>query len=150
MMKQSDAVFNAVVNVCGKQDGAYKPTKEQRAQIAMILFQSFEAGKVELKRGFDAEYVKSYIPGLITNWLNKDKRLNGGTKYEAKNPGSRAGSSDPQVKAMRALLSTLTDEADRQEVQEAISKRLEAIAPSKTVEINIADLPESLRAKYSA
>ena len=150
MMKQSDAVFQATVNVCGNQDEAYKPTKEQRQQIGAILFAGFESGKIELKRGFDAEYVKGYIPGLITNWLNKDKRLNGGTKYQAKNPGSRTGSSDPQVKAMRVLLSTKSDPAERAEIQAFIDKRVAELAPSKTVTINVDDLPEELRAKYLA
>ena len=150
MMKQSEAVVQAVVNVCGETEGAYQPTKEQRAQIAEILFAGFQAGKIDLKSAKDEKELKAYIPGLITNWLNKSPKLNGGVKYETKNPGSRTGSSDPQVKAMRALLSTKTDEFERAEIQKFIDARLAELAPTKTVTINVDDLPEELRAKYSA
>jgi hypothetical protein len=150
-MKQSDAVFQAVVNVMGEQDGAYKPTTEQRKLVHAILCAGFEAGTIDMKGERDADYIKSYVPGLTSNWLNKDKRLNGGTKYEAKNPGSRTGHSDPQVKAMRLLASTKTDPSEKAEIQAFIDRRLAEIAPaSKTVTINVDDLPEALRAKYLA
>ena len=149
-MKQSDAVFAAVVSVMGQQDGAYKPTTEQRKQVHAILFAGFETGKIQLGREFDPEYITKYIPGLTSNWLNKDKRLNGGTKYEAKNPGSRTGHSDPMIKAMRGLLATKTDDSERAEIQAFIDKRLAEIAPAKTVTINVDDLPEELKAKYLA
>ena len=32
-MTQKEAVFQAVKNVCGEQEGAYTPSKEQRAQV---------------------------------------------------------------------------------------------------------------------
>ena len=149
-MKQSDAVYQAVVNVCGKQDGKYEPTTEQRKLINGILVESFMAGQVDIKREFDADYIKDYVPGLVTNWLNKDKRLNGGVKYEAKNPGSRAGSADPQVAAMRALMAIKTDPSERAEIQAFIDKRLAELKPTTTVTINIDDLPEELKAKYLA
>ena len=144
-MTQKEAVFQAILNVCGTQDGAYAPTKEERAQVNQILFEGFRAGKIELDREYDDSGLKAYVSGLQSNWLRKDKRLNGGVQYVAKNPGSRAGSTDPQVKAMRALLQTKTDPSERAEIQSFIDKRVAEIKPAKTVTINVADLPPELQ-----
>ena len=144
-MKQKDAVLQALIHVCGEQDGAYTPTKEQRAQVNQILFEGFKAGKIELSKEYSDSDLKAYVSGLQSNWLRKSKDLNGGVQYVAKNPGSRAGSTDPQVKAMRQLLATKTDASERAEIQAFIDKRVSEIKPTRTVTINVADLPEELK-----
>ena len=144
-MKQGDAVFQAIVNVMGTQDGAYHPTKEQRAMVREILFQGFKAGEIVLGKDFDDKKLTEYIPGLISNWLRKDKRLNGGIAYVPANPGSRSGSSDPQVKAMRALLASKSDPTERAEIQTFIDARVAVLKPSTTVTVNVDDLPEELK-----
>lgn len=149
-MSQKEAVFQAVKNVCGEQE-VYTPSKEQRAQVNAILFEGFRSGQIELDREFSDSDLKSYVSGLQSNWLRKDKRLNGNVSYVAKNPGSRAGSGDPQLKAMRALLSTLTTDADRAEVQSHIDTRIAEINASKkkTVAVDFSALPADLAAKFS-
>lgn len=144
-MTQKEAVFQAVLNVCGTQDGAYTPSKEERASVNQVLFEGFRSGTIELDREYTDSELKAYVSGLQSNWLRKDKRLNGGTQYVAKNPGSRAGSTDPQIKAMRALLGTKTDASERAEIQAFIDKRVAEIKPAKTVTINVADLPAELQ-----
>ena len=145
-LTQKEAVFQAVQNVCGSSDEAYAPTKEQRASVNQILFEGFRAGNIELDREYTDTELKAYVSGLQSNWLRKDKRLNGGIQYVPKNPGSRTGSTDPQVKAMRALLATKTDPSERAEIQEFIDKRVSEIKPAKKqVVINVADLPEELK-----
>lgn len=150
-MTQKEAVFQAVKNVCGEQDGAYTPTKEQRAQINQILFQGFKSETIELERQFSDSDLKGYVSGLQSNWLRKDKRLNGGVSYVAQNPGSRAGSSDPSLKAMRALLSTLTTEEEKAEVQGYIDARVAEINASKkkSVSIDFTALPADLASKFA-
>ena len=148
---QKEAVFNAVVNICGEIDGIYSPSKEQRAMINAIICEGFKNGTVELSTEYatDAE-LKSYTSGLISNWLRKDTRLNGGTKYVAKNPGSRAGSGDAQLKAMRALMSTLTTPEDKAEVQKHIDARVAEIASAKQVKtVDFSALPADLQAKFN-
>ena len=89
------------------------------------------------------------MSGLQSNWLRKDTRLNGGMKYTAKNPGSRAGSSDPSLKAMIALLSTLTDESERAEVQSYIdAKRAEIAATKQAKVVDFSALPADLAKKF--
>jgi hypothetical protein len=149
-MNQKEAVFQAVCSVTGfKGEGVCTPSKEQRAMINQIIIEGFVSGNIELDRQYDESGLKSYTSGLVSNWLRKDKRLNGGTQYVAKNPGSRAGSSDPSLKAMRALLSTLTDEADRAEVQGLIDAKVAEINATKnTKTIDFSALPAELREKF--
>ena len=150
-MNQKEAVYQAVCNVTGfNGDGVCTPTREQRAQVNAILFEGFMSGKIELKKEFETEAkLKEYVSGLQSNWLRKDDRLNGGTKYVAKNPGSRAGSGDPQLKAMKVLLSTLTDPTEIAEVQSHIDARIAEIASTKKqVTIDYSALPADLAAKF--
>jgi hypothetical protein len=130
-MKQSDAVYQAVVNVVGEFEGACVLDKEQKARVYGILQAGFEGGKIELSGDRDAEWIKKYIPGLVNNHMRKDKRLNGGVKYEAKNPGSRAGSKDASVEAMRLLLATKSDPSEKAEIQAFIDKRVAELKPAK-------------------
>jgi hypothetical protein len=135
-MTQKEAVFQAVTNITGHNgDGPVVISKEQRAQVNAILFEGFRNGKIELDREYTDSDLKGYVSGLQSNWLRKDTRLNGGTKYVAKNPGSRAGSSDPSLKAMIALLSTLTDESERAEVQSYIDAKRAEIAATKQAKV---------------
>ena len=148
---QKEAVYNAVINVCGKlEEGAtYSPTREQRSQINAILFEGFKSETIELGKTFDDSTLKGYVSGVQSNWLRKDKRLNGGTAYIAKNPGSRQGVTDPQLKAMRALLSTLTDETERAEVQNFIDARIKEIGVTKVKkEVDFSVLPTELVTKF--
>lgn len=149
---QKEAVFQAMVNVVGTQEEAYAPTKEQRAQVNNILFEGFRNGTIELdKSDMSDSKLKSYVSGLQSNWLRKDTRLNGGTKYVAKNPGSRAGSGDASLKAMRTLLASVKTDEERAEIQGYIDIRLSEISASKakTVTIDYSVLPADLAAKFS-
>ena len=151
-MKQKDAVYAAVSSVFGKIEGniAETITKEQRASVNQILFEGFRAGEIDLDREFTDPELKQYCSGLQSNWLRKDVRLNGGTKYVAKNPGSRAGNTDATLKAIRNLKSTLTpDHPDYAEVCEAESTRMSEIAVTKTAKvIDFSALPTALAAKF--
>ena len=144
-MTQKEAVFQAVTNVCEPADGAFTPSKEQRASVNQILFEGFRSETIVLDREYTDTELKAYVSGLQSNWLRKDKRLNGNTQYVAKNPGSRAGSTDPQIKAMRALLATKSDPSERAEIQTFIDSRVAEVKPAKTVTINVDDLPEALK-----
>ena len=149
-VNQKEAVFTAVVNVTGYNgEGPCLPSKEQRSQISAILFEGFKAETIQLDREFNDVGLKAYVSGLVSNWLRKDTRLNGGIAYQAKNPGSRQGSTDPQIKAMKVLLSTLTEESDRAEVQAHIDARLKEINAEKSkVSIDFSALPPELAAKF--
>lgn len=153
-LSQKEAVYSAVTSVLSENNISVSEgtdvqtlmTSELRSQVNQVLFEGFRKGSIELTREFSDSDLKAYVSGLQSNWLRKDKRLNGGTKYSAQNPGSRIGSSDPSLKAMRALLTTLTSESDRSEVQTAINTRVSEIQASKVkkVQIDASALPAGL------
>lgn len=154
-MSQKEAVFQAVVNVKGHSDFSSTPvemSREERAVVNQILVEGFKSGSVELDREYSESELKAYVSGLQSNWLRKDKRLNGGVAYVAKNPGSRAGSGDAQLKALRALRSTLTEATEIAEVDGYIAVRQSEIAATSTatkkVEIDVSKLPPELAAKF--
>ena len=145
-MNQGEAVFQAVSQVF--ESGAVIPptsqwTEGQKEKVNAIVFSFFKSGEAVHKANPNDTALMKYIPGLVNNWVRKDKRLNGGIKYEAKRPGSRSGSGDESVKAMRSLLAVTTDSKARAEIQAEIERRLADLKP-KTV-IDAAKLPESLR-----
>ena len=158
MVKQSqkEAVYSAVMSVLGEQgvsvtegsDISSLMSRELRSQVSEILVEGFKNGSIELNKTFSDSELRTYVSGLQSNWLKKDKRLNGGTQYVAKNPGSRAGSSDPQLKALRSLLSALTDETERLEVQSHIDARSAELAAQKvTKSIDRSAIPAELLTK---
>ena len=142
-MSQGEAVYQAVVAVMESIDGAVQPSKQQLAAIEDRVFQFFKSGEcTHSKQPSDAQ-LKKYIPGLVNNWLRKDKRLNGGNKYVAKNPGSRTGSGDEILKNLRLLLSVTTDPEAKDKVSAAITERLNQLKPQATIDVSM--LPENLR-----
>ena len=147
-MNQKEATYEAIVGITGYNGGdACKPTPEQRKRINEVLCAGFRNGSISLEREFTDKELTVYVSGLISNWLRKDKRLNGDVKYVAKNPGSRSGVGDVQLKNLKALLSTVDpeDEAAVTEIQGYIEAREAEIAAAKKPVINVDALPESLR-----
>jgi hypothetical protein len=144
-VNQKEATYAAICAVTGHTgEGMLEISKEQRAQVNMILFEGFRAGKIQLDREFTDQELKSYVSGLQSNWIRKDKRLNGGVQYTAKSPGSRAGSGDPSLKALRALMTTLTKDEDKTEVQGYIDARVAELNVAKAPTIDYSVLPPVL------
>jgi hypothetical protein len=158
-ISQKEAVFNAVTSVLNENGVVVSEgvnaqslvTPEQRKQINAILFEGFRNRTIELDREFDDSALKGYVSGLQSNWLRKDKRLNGGISYIAKNPGSRAGSGDSQLKALRTLLSTVSTPEEKLEIQGYIDARVSEIQASKVkhVAIDYSALPADLAVKFA-
>jgi len=158
-MRQKDAVYLAITNVLESngipfEDGMDIKTlmsKELRAQVSQVLCQGFTNGTIDYAGEVPTDSdLKEYVGGLISNWVRKDPRFNGNTKYVAKNPGSRAGQGDEQLKNLKLYLATKTDPADKAEVQKYIDARVAELAAekAKSVEIDTSALPEALRSKF--
>jgi len=119
---------------------------EIRSQI-LIGFQNNEISMTDKAKANNPtdKHMKSYVSGLVNNWIRKYKPFNNGVKYKIKNPGSRSGSGDEQVREMRKLLKTIQDTETRTKIQDAIDSRIAEIKPTEDVEINTEALPEHLR-----
>jgi hypothetical protein len=160
-MKQSQAVYQATKSVCEDngvhfEDGmnaADIVTKEMRASIYSILCEGFKSGTIDLadtesnraKLSNDAE-LRKYVSGLVNNWFRKDTRMNGGGKYTPKNPGSRAGQTDPEVKQLRLLLkSGQLNEEQAHIVQARLDERVAELSAKSQPKIDFSVLPAELR-----
>jgi hypothetical protein len=143
---QGEAVFQAVCEVIGGDpDGKVILRKDELAAVHSKVLLAFTSGQTVHSKSPNEATLLKYIPGLVNNWLRKDKRLNGGVQYAAKNPGSRTRSGDESVRAMRTLLSVTTDVEAKQQIQLAIDERLALIKPKTTAVIDPSKLPEALR-----
>lgn len=151
---QRNAVFAAICNIRNAEsfDGPVTLTKDERGLVHQMVYEGFRQGTIEFeatpanqeKLASDSK-LSGYVSGLISNWLRKDVRLNGGGKYVAKNPGSRAGQSDEQMKTLRALAKQFEGDAEKSAiVNQQIEKRKAelASAKAKTVELT----PEQIEA----
>ena len=160
-VNQRTATVNTIISVLNDRGVEYELngptpisevlTASDKEQVRSILFTMFKSGEVEYKEAFQAKVdddteLKKYISGLVNNWTRKAKELNCGKAYVPKNPGSRAGSQDDQIKEMRKLLSVTTDPEAKAMVEQAINDRLATIkAENNKVEINYDAIPEHLK-----
>ena len=166
-MNQKEAVYKAVTSTLTEngihfEDGNNSKellSKEMSQAITQILVTGFQARVIELKdtpsnqeKLADPKKLTLYCNELKVNWLKKDTRLNGGTKHEIQNPGSRV--SDPGVRALKALYESMESNEVKAELQAEIDKRVEEIRASKAAKkapkINVEHLPEEIRAKYAS
>jgi len=149
MVNQKEAVFAVVSSIVGEISGPVELTSSQKSTAVETLVAGFKAGEIRLDAVYDDRKLKQYVVGLLNNWLRKDTRLNGGSAYVPKNPGSRQGSGDAQLKALKALMSATAGDAERAEIQRYIDARTAEIAAAKQPVIDFSALPESLRAKFT-
>lgn len=156
MVSQKDAVTHVVMSVFpnyqlgGEVVLSDIMTTEQKNTIKEKLVAGFRSGQIQMsaeasdKYAYDSE-LKKYVSGLLDNWIRKNPQFNNGQTYSTKNPGSRSGSGDAQIKALKALLKTVTDSETKNQVQQAIDARLTEIKPESKVEINVDALPDHLK-----
>lgn len=132
-------------------------TKADKQAIATKIAEMIIEGTVELSDSARAKYGESvetltskYVVGMVTNWFNKSTQLNGGSKYQAKNPGSRAGGGDEQIREMRLLRKQLAGLGNAEgvaRVDAAIAERIAElkVKSAKTIEVDVENLPAALR-----
>ena len=157
-MKQREAVYNAVCQVTGEHnfDEAVSLTAEQRKSANETITQGIANGEVDFSDEAKAKYstpekIGTYVSGLISNWLRKDKRLNGNVTYVPANPGSRAGQGDPQLRELRKLKRMHEGTQQGEEIQSYIDDRLIALQALKTksIKIDASQIPEELQGLIS-
>jgi len=160
MSKQKTAVCNALLTVLKDRGVDYEingetPIREvltdtDKAKARAIVLEGFMSGHIDMSESAREKYntealMKTYVSGVVNNWIKKNPEFNCGVKYKPANPGSRTGSQDEQVKNLRLLLKQTEDPQARTEIQTAINERLAEIKPKATVTIDADKLPEHLR-----
>ena len=158
-MSQKDAVFQAVTTVLEENNIHFeegqtevKPllTTEMRRTIQSLLYQGFKSGTIALSANYDDKKLHSYCNEIISNHTAKDKRLNGGIKFEIKNPGSRAHVGDAALKNMQLLLLQTKDESIKATIQAEIDKHVANKPTKPTKQVDFSKLPDSLKALLDA
>lgn len=151
-VNQKDAVFNTVSQVTTVSES--EPTvltKDERATCLAMLTESLQAGEVIVSAAKQAKMTepkdyKEYAGNILNNWLRKDLRLNGNKPYQAKNPGSRAGAGDEQLRELKKLKSSLSDPEQIALVEQAITERLAELKAesnkAKVQEVNFDLIPQ--------
>lgn len=165
MMNQRTATVQAILNTLEARGFEYElngstPVSEvltdaDKKSIRETLFTQFRDGEVTVSESFaetklnDDSELKKYISGLVNNWIRKAKEFNSGNAYVTKNPGSRAHSSDEQIRELKKLYTQVKASGDTDaiaEVEAAIEQRKSEIKPkSQAKPINVDALPENLR-----
>lgn len=132
MIKQKEAVFAAFA--LGREQGL------QDAQLINFAVEQVRSGIAGGDVGYEKDrsnekQVASYSKALVSNWLKKDPRLNGGTKYV---PATKRG---PQIKdeTLKALTENLkslkahnADMTIIQRVEKAVEDRRAQVAAAKS------------------
>ena len=162
VLSQKEGVHKATLAVCKKanveifdgvdkdEDGITtkihwqeKLTKEHRQMVYMAVAQALHDGKIVLSDGAREKYNsvaklhKGYVKGLVSNWLRKDLRLNGGNPHQIKDKGSRAGQGDKKLTELKKVLNHPQISAEQKvKVEAMIAKRKDELAKEKSPEIN--------------
>jgi len=156
MVNQKQAVTNVVLSTFPDYEMGGEVilkdilTTDIKKQMRTALFEAFRANEVTMSETAQAKssndaYLTKYVSGLLDNWVRKNKDFNNGSAYVTKNPGSRAGSGDEQIKELRKLLKTQSEPTIIAQVEKAIQERLAEIKPEAVVAINAAVIPEHLK-----
>ena len=153
MLNQKEGVYTAIVNVLGFEPNGEQVilTDTQRKEVKEIITTGFLNDEIQMTSDAKAKHAErekmyAYVGGLLNNWLRKDTRLNGGGKYEPKNPGSRAGSGDKLLTELKKLLK-VADQTEHAAIQAAIEARQTELTADKAkkIEIDMSVIPEELR-----
>lgn len=161
-MKQSETVYNATVSVLSEagiqfEDGMNVSellNKGLRSQVCEVVTAAIEAGECDFSESAHEKYPdtdskRKYVRGLMSNWYRKDTRMNGGEQYQPKNPGSRIGSQDNEVKALRLLIKSGQLSDDKAAIAQArVDERIAEIkAERNKTEIDMSAIPSDLLAE---
>lgn len=146
MKSQVEAVIELVESVVEIVPGqAVELTDAQRKQVIDGLVNGFTKGEIKLRSLYDSDIkLRTYCAGLLSNWLRKSSKLNGGEQYQAKNPGSRSGSTEyKQAMQLKKFLVS-----QNKSIPAELEQFIATNAPqpkAKTKQIDVSSLPEELK-----
>lgn len=116
MLTQKQGVFLCVLSVLKTEGISFQEGEkltlpsDLKKKVNELVAKQIMKGEIALseeKRSLGEEYVKEYVPGLVSNHLRRDLRLNGNVVDKPKEPGKYAGNKDPKIKNMRNAIKQL-------------------------------------------
>lgn len=152
-MSQKEVVYQTIISYCFnngiKREGLLTElTKVQKLEVVGLMVELTKEGRVEVKSEKESKDLKKYWTGCVGNWLKKDMRLNGGSKYIPKTKkGPRVSDEVKELKKLLAAVELSGNEEVIDKVQLELARQLDKEAVEKEVDtaIDASKLPESLR-----
>jgi hypothetical protein len=157
-LTQSQLVDNTVITYIREQGHNFESgvhnandflDRSDKTKIAAMLVEYAMANPSILPAGKAKTYTSKddftrHFRQYLSNNLRRSPALNGGTK-RGDLVEEKKGPRDPQLKAMRQLLTKCTSDADKATIQGHIDARLAELKPKNEVSIDVNALPAELR-----
>jgi hypothetical protein len=134
---QKQVVYNAIVaflqeNGLSLENNRAELTKSDRKTIVTMIATALDSGDMPFSATARAKHdtptkIRNYSTGLLSNWLRKDNRINGGAKHKIKNPGSKANQDDEVLKDLKSIRKLLSNKKEIQAVDNEIALRMKQL-----------------------
>lgn len=152
MMSQKDGTFNVVKTVLNDFKREINPTEqvvlssEERAGCIQRLCSMLENKTIFTSKNYNESGRKTYAGGLLSNWLKKDRRLNGDIEFQLKNPGSRANNTTPEIIELKKLHKHVKGTEDESKVKSMLDDKVTEHRQSRQMQaIDITLIPAELQ-----
>jgi hypothetical protein len=134
---QKQVVHNAIIaflqeNGLSLNDNKVELTHNDRKTIVTMIMAAIDSGDMHLSVAARAKHdtpkkIRNYSTGLLSNWLRKDHRINGGLKHKINNPGSKANQDDEVIKSLKSIRKLLSNHKEILAVDAEISLRIKQL-----------------------
>lgn len=147
-ISQKDGVYSAVTAFLEEHNIPFEESSkpvvlstDQRKTIVMMLVKATDAGELTRKSNKSGQTLEQYWSGTLSNWLRRDPRLNGGHEnVQPKNPGSRAGTGDAELRELKKLMKQVEVTGNEEHiaaVKEAIDARTKIVEAERAKKIAV-------------
>jgi len=156
-LNQKEAVYSAIATYMSSKkrpmlsDSKIELDSDDRKTIVTMLIAAIHDGGIEFSVESIGKYdtpekMRNYSTGLLSNWVRKDPRLNGGEKHAIKNPGARLGHKDEILKNLKELKKALINKKEIAAVDKEIQNRINELQNEKRslIPIDIKNIPVHL------
>ena len=100
-MNQKDAVYEAIKQLkpgAVDKDTPVVLSKQEKHLVEEKLFDGFRKKKIQYNKDLPSDdKLAMYVSGLVSNWLRKDRRLNGDTNYVPRRSNSTHVASEVHI-----------------------------------------------------
>jgi hypothetical protein len=134
---QKQIVHNAIMaflqeNGFSLENKKVELTHNDRKTIVTMIVTAIDSGDMHLSAAARAKHdtpkkIRNYSTGLLSNWLRKDHRINGGLRHKTKNPGSKANQDDEIIKSLKSMRKLLSNHKEILAVDNEISLRIKQL-----------------------
>lgn len=158
MHSQKEAVYVAVKDILEANGKSIKTTEpvalsiSERAAVVQYIADLIASSQAYFSPNAAAKYstekdIKKYVSGLVSNWLRRDPRLNGGSASAVASQSESKKEPDTVLKNLKNLLHNVKGNPEAEaEILKEIEKRSAGIKADKIAgKIDKDSIPEHLK-----